>query len=160
MRARFECDRSWIRDRIGSKLIYRRCNIVFTASPLSMQYQGVRSKTGWFGTRSMCPSGATCLPADCCFSVQALYKFNYAYWSGVFTFHYYVNCGYHIKTFVQKLFSILKHIVKNNILVNKRNDKKIFFLYIYIFMLKPKTNVSYHLRQCLRVTRLSSQNKQ
>ena len=74
MRARFECDRSWIRDRIGSKLIYRLCNIVFTASPLSMQYQGVRSKTGWFGTRSMCPSGATCLPADCCFSVLALYK--------------------------------------------------------------------------------------
>jgi len=24
--------------------------------------------TGWFGIRIMCPSGATCLPVDCCFS--------------------------------------------------------------------------------------------
>jgi hypothetical protein len=40
------------------------------------------------------------------------------------------------------------------ILVNKRNDTKIFFK--YIFMLKPKTIVYYHLRQCLRETRLQS----
>jgi hypothetical protein len=78
-----------------------------------MQYQGVRSKTGWFGTRSMCPSGATCLPSDCCFSVQALYKFNYACWSGVLTFHYYVNCGYHIKTFA--------------IIANSIKGRKIYF---------------------------------
>jgi hypothetical protein len=31
-----------------------------------------RSKTGWFGIRIMCPSGATCLPVDCCFSELAL----------------------------------------------------------------------------------------
>jgi hypothetical protein len=29
-------------------------------------------KTGWFGIRIMCPSGATCLPADCCFGEIAL----------------------------------------------------------------------------------------
>ena len=29
----------------------------------------------------MCPSGATCLPADCCFSVPALLKSNSACWS-------------------------------------------------------------------------------
>jgi hypothetical protein len=28
----------------------------------------LRAKTGWLGIRLMCPSGATCLPADCCFS--------------------------------------------------------------------------------------------
>jgi hypothetical protein len=31
-----------------------------------------RAKTGWFGIRVMCPSGATCLPTDCCFSELAL----------------------------------------------------------------------------------------
>jgi hypothetical protein len=31
-----------------------------------------RAKTGWLGIRIMCPSGATCLPADCCFSEVAL----------------------------------------------------------------------------------------
>jgi hypothetical protein len=25
-------------------------------------------KTDWLGIRIMCPSGATCLPTDCCFS--------------------------------------------------------------------------------------------
>jgi hypothetical protein len=31
-----------------------------------------KNKTGWVGIRIMCPSGATCLPADCCFSELAL----------------------------------------------------------------------------------------
>ena len=31
-----------------------------------------RAKTGWLGIRIMCPSGATCLSADCCFSELAL----------------------------------------------------------------------------------------
>ena len=29
-------------------------------------------RTGWLGIRIMCPSGATCLPEDCCFSELAL----------------------------------------------------------------------------------------
>ena len=33
-----------------------------------MQHQGVRAKTGCLGIRIVCPSGAPCLPADCCFS--------------------------------------------------------------------------------------------
>jgi hypothetical protein len=33
---------------------------------------GERAKTGWLGIRIMCPSGATYLPADCCFSELAL----------------------------------------------------------------------------------------
>jgi hypothetical protein len=33
-----------------------------------------RAKTGWLGIRIMCPSGATCLSADCCFSELALCK--------------------------------------------------------------------------------------
>ena len=43
------------------------------------------------------------------------------------------------------------------ILVNKRNDTKYFLIYFYV---KTKTIVYYHLRQCLREARLSSQNKQ
>jgi hypothetical protein len=39
--------------------------LVFVTSPLSTQHEGERAKTG---IRIMCPSGATCLPADCCFS--------------------------------------------------------------------------------------------
>ena len=42
-----------------------------SASPLSMQYQGVRAKTGWLKIMIMCPSGVTCLPADCYFSELA-----------------------------------------------------------------------------------------
>ena len=30
--------------------------------------KGERAKTGWLGTRIMCPSGATCLSADFCFN--------------------------------------------------------------------------------------------
>jgi hypothetical protein len=30
------------------------------------------------GIRIMCPSGATCLPADCCFSELAVEKFNFS----------------------------------------------------------------------------------
>ena len=41
---------------------------VFVAPPLSTQNYGGRAKTGWLGIRIMCPSGATCLSADCCFS--------------------------------------------------------------------------------------------
>ena len=32
----------------------------------------VRAKTNWLGIRIMCPSGATFLSADCCFSELAL----------------------------------------------------------------------------------------
>ena len=31
-----------------------------------------KRKTGCFGIRILCPSGAICLPADCCFSELAL----------------------------------------------------------------------------------------
>ena len=41
--------------------------IGFADSPQNIQYQGVRAKSGWLGIRIMCPSGATCLPVDCCF---------------------------------------------------------------------------------------------
>ena len=34
--------------------------------------QGVKAKNGWLGIRIICASGATCLPADCCFSEIAL----------------------------------------------------------------------------------------
>ena len=46
--------------------------LVFVASPLSMQHKGEIARTGWLGIRIMCPSGATCLTADCCFSEPAL----------------------------------------------------------------------------------------
>ena len=47
---------------------------VFVASPLimSMQHKGERAKTCWFGIKIMCPSGATCLPTDCCVSKLVL----------------------------------------------------------------------------------------
>ena len=46
--------------------------LIFVASPLSTKHSGERAKTGWLAIRIMCPSGATCLPADCCFSELAL----------------------------------------------------------------------------------------
>jgi hypothetical protein len=43
--------------------------LVFVASPLNTQHYAVRAKTGnWLKIKTMSPSDATCLPADCCFS--------------------------------------------------------------------------------------------
>jgi hypothetical protein len=42
--------------------------LLLAASPLSTQDLGERARTGWLGIRIMCPNGAICLPADCCFS--------------------------------------------------------------------------------------------
>jgi len=38
----------------------------------------VRAKTGWLWIRIMCPRGAANLPADCCFSELAQYKYNWS----------------------------------------------------------------------------------
>ena len=46
--------------------------LIFAASPLTTQQLGERAKTGWLGIRIMCPNGATCLSAECCFSELAL----------------------------------------------------------------------------------------
>ena len=47
--------------------------LVFVASPLNTHLQGVSKHwTGGLGIRVMCPSGVTCLPADCGFSELAL----------------------------------------------------------------------------------------
>jgi hypothetical protein len=59
-------------DRVKLKTI----KLVSVASLLSTQHLEDRAKTGWLRIRIMCPSGATCLFADCYFSELALYKFN------------------------------------------------------------------------------------
>ena len=46
--------------------------LVFAFFPLNTQHQEGRVNTGGLGIRIMCPSGATCLPANCCFSELAL----------------------------------------------------------------------------------------
>jgi len=56
----------------GGRVKLKTRKLVFVASPLSTHNLGERAKTGWLGIRIMCPSGATCLPADCCFSEIAL----------------------------------------------------------------------------------------
>ena len=38
----------------------------------SANHAAIRRTTGWLGIRIMCPSGATCLFARCCFSELAL----------------------------------------------------------------------------------------
>jgi hypothetical protein len=49
----------------------------------------------------MCRSGAPCLPADCCFSELALYKFNSVYWSRTkrtsSSYHWQLTCSRHYK---------------------------------------------------------------
>ena len=44
----------------------------FSICCFSAKHAALRRKTGWLGIRIMCPSGATHLPADCCFSELAL----------------------------------------------------------------------------------------
>ena len=48
------------------QVIAETMKLIFVASPLSMQYQGVRVKIGSLNFRTMCSSGATCVPLDCC----------------------------------------------------------------------------------------------
>jgi hypothetical protein len=57
-----------IHDRVKPKTM----KLVFVASPLSTQHSGEREKTGWLRIMITCPSGATCLPVECCFSELAL----------------------------------------------------------------------------------------
>jgi hypothetical protein len=56
-------------------------------------------KTGWHLIRIICPSGATCLSADCCFSKLALYKSNSASWSSIkrilSSYHWMSTCYRH-----------------------------------------------------------------
>jgi hypothetical protein len=46
--------------------------LVFVASSLSTQLEGVRAKTGSLRIKIMCLYGATCLPTNCWFSELAL----------------------------------------------------------------------------------------
>ena len=61
-------DRAFEPCRIKPKTI----KLVFVVSPLTTQHLGEKVKTGWLGIKIMSSSGATCLPADFCFSELAL----------------------------------------------------------------------------------------
>ena len=77
---------SSIRNRIGGVIVnVRESRVVDSRSGQTKNYKiGICSfpakhaplrrkrKTGWLGIKIMCPSGATCLSADCCFSELAL----------------------------------------------------------------------------------------
>jgi hypothetical protein len=39
---------------------------------IKLEFAASPPKTDWFRIRIMCPSGAICLPADCCFSELGL----------------------------------------------------------------------------------------
>ena len=51
--------------------LFKTKDLVFVVSLLSTQHLGKRAKSDWLGIM-MCPSGATCLSPDCCFSELAL----------------------------------------------------------------------------------------
>ena len=61
----------------GCLVTPKHMKLVCVPSPLSTQHQGERAKTICVGIRIMCPSGSTCLHANCCFRELALYKSNY-----------------------------------------------------------------------------------
>ena len=65
-----EVDRGF-EDRSGK--IKRLCRLVFVVSTLSTQHLGERAQIGWLGFGKMCPSGATCLSAEGCFSELVLF---------------------------------------------------------------------------------------
>ena len=54
----------------------QRLKLVFATFLLSMQYSGVRTKTGFLRIRFISPSEATCLLDDCCFSELSLPRSN------------------------------------------------------------------------------------
>ena len=49
------------------------CRVFEPQSCQTNDYKGERAMAGWLGIRMMCPSGTTCLSADCYFSEIALY---------------------------------------------------------------------------------------
>ena len=55
-------------DRIKPKTM----QLIFAASLLNTHNLGERAKTYWLEIRLMCPSAATCLPAEYCYSEVAL----------------------------------------------------------------------------------------
>jgi hypothetical protein len=44
-------------------------NLIFAATPLSMQHWGIRGNTSWLGINIMCQRGASNVPLDCCFKI-------------------------------------------------------------------------------------------
>jgi hypothetical protein len=61
-------DRGFEPGRVKQKTM----KLVFVAFLQSTQHLGERTKTSWLGIRILCPSGASCLSADCCFSELAI----------------------------------------------------------------------------------------
>jgi hypothetical protein len=61
-------DRGFVPGRVKPKTM----KLVFVAFLQSTQHLGERTKTSWLGIRILCPSGASCLSADCCFSELAI----------------------------------------------------------------------------------------
>jgi hypothetical protein len=84
-----EWDKVFIKNLLLSRAFHKNNNV----------HGGERAKTGWLGARIMCPSGATCLPADCCFSKLALLKSNSACWSRtkrtLWSSHWNLTCSRH-----------------------------------------------------------------
>ena len=58
----------------------------------SRQHWGVKAETGWLGIRIMCPSGATCLTADCGFSWLILRCWFSTRWISSSSSHQNVTC--------------------------------------------------------------------
>jgi len=61
--------RSWIQAPSVQINDYKIGICCFSAKHKSIKEQ---EQTGWHGLGIMCPSGATCLPADCCFQLVGL----------------------------------------------------------------------------------------
>ena len=51
--------------RLGQTKDYKIGICCFSAKHAALRRKS--KEQGWLGIRIMCPSGATCLPADCCF---------------------------------------------------------------------------------------------
>jgi hypothetical protein len=62
---------SWFERWLGQRTDYKICIFCFSA-----KHAALRKKTGWFGSKIMCLSRATCLSTDWCFSELALYNSN------------------------------------------------------------------------------------
>ena len=62
----------WFEPGSGQSKDYNIDLCFFSAEYIASKRE--RAKTGWLRIGIMCPSGATCLFTDCCFSELALYK--------------------------------------------------------------------------------------
>ena len=98
-------------------------------------------KTGWFGIRLICQSGATCLPDDCCFSELSLLNSNEACWFRTKRASSYLIEMQLVLVMIQLKIDLL---AINNTHLLTRSLAHYYILFMFLFQFFPSHSVYLH----------------